>query len=112
MIFFLSLFVFFQGWIFESKRYTEDAGCAITAGIPVKFGTAHGRLRPEVGSAKCIGVCGKKGVPRVSPIFDTSDQKSTPPTVFLRTKQTFFSLTVCRLVQYLPNGREKTGFLS
>ena len=43
-----------------------------TADIPVKFGTAHGESRPEVGSTKCIGACGEKGVPRVSRIFDTS----------------------------------------
>ena len=38
--------------------YTEDAGCAITTGIPVKFGTTHGRSRLEVGSAKCIDLYG------------------------------------------------------
>ena len=27
----------------KTINYTEDAGCAITTGIPVKFGTAHGR---------------------------------------------------------------------
>ena len=38
--------------------YTEYAGWAVKAGIPVKFGTAHGRSRPEVGRAKCIDVYG------------------------------------------------------
>ena len=33
-------------------HYTGYAGWAVTAGIPVKFGTAHDRLRPEVGSTK------------------------------------------------------------
>ena len=57
------------------SMHTGYAGCAITAGIPVKFGTAHGRLRPEVGSTKCIGACGKKGVPQVSRIFGTNKTK-------------------------------------
>ena len=39
--------------------YTKYAGCAITAAIPVKFGTAHGRSRPDVGSAKCIDAYGR-----------------------------------------------------
>ena len=42
--------------------YTEYAGCALTAGIPVKFGAAHGRSRPEVGSTKRIDVYGRGGV--------------------------------------------------
>ena len=48
--------------MFPVKRpgdYTEYAGCAITAAIPVKFGTAHGRSRPEVGSTKCIDAYGR-----------------------------------------------------
>ena len=47
----------------ECCYYTECAGCAITAGIAMKFGTAHGRLRLGVGGAKCIGSYGRKGVP-------------------------------------------------
>ena len=31
-------------------------------GIPVKFGTAHGRSRLEIGSAKCIDVYESAGV--------------------------------------------------
>ena len=43
---------------------TEYAGWAVTAGIPVKFDTAHGRSRPEVGSTKCIDVYGSgRGFP-------------------------------------------------
>ena len=38
-------------------------GLAVTACIAVKFGTAHGRSRLGVGSAKCIGSYGRKGVP-------------------------------------------------
>ena len=41
---------------------TGYAGLAVTARIPVNFGAAHGRSRPEVGSAKCIGAYGRKGV--------------------------------------------------
>ena len=43
--------------------YTGDAGGAVTAGIAMKFGTAHGRSRLGVGGAKRIGSYGKKGVP-------------------------------------------------
>ena len=70
----------------SSFMYTEYAGCAVTAAIPVKFGTAHGRSRPEVGSAKCLGASGKKGVSLFSQIFGTSDQKITPPTDILGPK--------------------------
>ena len=44
-------------------------GLAVTAGIAVKFGTAHGRSRPAVGGAKCIGSYGRKGVPPAPCIF-------------------------------------------
>ena len=46
--------------------YTEYAGWAVTAGIPVKFGTAHGRSRPEVGSGFPIEAYGNRGVSRPS----------------------------------------------
>ena len=42
--------------------YTEYVGCAITAAIPVKFGNAHGRSRPEVGSGFPIDAYGSRGV--------------------------------------------------
>ena len=96
--------------------YTEYAGCAVTAGIPVNDPlasnaplkcTAHGRSRPEVGSAKCIDVYGRGGVSWQSCILDTSVKKSTPSTTFLRPTQNFFLLTVCRLNQYLLHGSEK-----
>ena len=45
-----------------APSYAVCAGCAITMGIHVKFGTAHGGLRPEVGSTKCIDVNGSGGV--------------------------------------------------
>ena len=38
-------------------------GLALTAGIAMKFGTAQGRSRLDVGSAKCIDSYGRKGVP-------------------------------------------------
>ena len=53
-------------------QYTGDAGCAITTGIPVKFGTAHGLSRPEVGSSKRIDVYGSGGVSRPSLIIGNS----------------------------------------
>ena len=40
-------------------------GLALTAGIAMKFGTAHGRSRLGVGGAKCIGSYDRKGVPPV-----------------------------------------------
>ena len=43
-------------------RYTGDAGWAVMTGIPVIFGNAHGRSRPEVGSMKCIDAYGGRGV--------------------------------------------------
>ena len=93
--------------------YTGYAGCAITAGIPVKFGTAHGIIsRPEVGSSKCIDVYGRKGVAPFSRIFGTIDQKIIPPTIFLRSVQNFYSLTLCNLDKYLQKGSKKSGFLS
>ena len=73
--------------------YTGDAGCAITTRIPVNFGTgawqmanfgAHGKSRPEVGSAKCIGSYGRKGVTSSPRNFGTSLQKIITPTDFLR----------------------------
>ena len=42
------------------------AGWIVTARIPVNFGTAHGRSRPEVGSTKRSGASDKKGVSQVS----------------------------------------------
>ena len=87
-------------------------GLAVTAGIPVKFGTAHGRLRQELGSAKCIGAYGEKGVPRVCQKVGTSQQRNITPTIFLRPKQNFDSLTVCTLKQYLQNGSENKMLLS
>ena len=41
----------------------RGCGLAVTAGIAMKFGTAHGRSRPAVGGAKCIGSYGRKEVP-------------------------------------------------
>ena len=78
----------------------------------MKFGTAHGRLRPVVGSAKCIGAYREKGVPWACRKFGTSQQKSITPTTFLRAKPNFDSLTICSLEQYLQNGSENKILLS
>ena len=41
---------------YAPRRNRPAYACwAVTAGIPVKFGTAHGRSRPEVGNTKCTG---------------------------------------------------------
>ena len=87
--------------------YTEDAGCAITTGIPVKFGIAHGRSRPEGGSMKRVDVYGSRGVSQISRIFGKSVQNIITTTDFLRPKHNFFSLTVWNLDLYLRNGSEK-----
>ena len=52
--------------------YTGYAGWAVTAAIPVKFGTTHGISRPEVGSTKCIDVYGRGGVSAACRNFGTS----------------------------------------
>ena len=72
--------------------YTGYAGCAITAGIPVKFGTAHGRSRPEVGGAKCIDVYGSGGVSRPSLVLGNSEQNIIAIFDILRTIHNFYSL--------------------
>ena len=78
----------------------------------MKFGTAHGTSRPEVGSTKCIGACGRKGVAPAPRISGTSDENIMTPTIILRPKHNLFSLTVCSLEQYLQNGSENNIFLS
>ena len=92
----------------DLPHYTEYAGCAITAGIPVKFGTAHGRSRPDVGSAKRIDVYGSGGVSRPSRIPGESDHNIISLTHLVRPKRNFYSLTICNLDQYLPNGSGKS----
>ena len=82
-------------FLFVGGSYTEDAGLAFTAGIPMKFRSAHGRLRPEVGSGFLIDGCARKWVPPSSRIFGTSDKEINPPTALLRPIQNLFSLTVC-----------------
>ena len=74
--------------------YTGYAGCHITAGIPVKFGTAHGGSRPEVGSAKRIDVYGSEGLSRPCRIFSESEGNIIIHTDSLRPKHNFSSLTV------------------
>ena len=93
-------------------KYSLYAGWAVTAAIPVKFGTAHGRSGPEVGSAKCIEAYGSGGVSRPSRILGKPEQNIISPTHVLRPKQNFYSLTICTLDQYLPNGSEKSGLIS
>ena len=101
----LTIFSFF-------RFHTRYAGWPVTVGISVKFGTAHGRSRPEVGSTKCIDVYGKGGVSRPSRISGKSEQNVMTPTHVLRPKHNFYSLTFCRLVQYFPNGSDMNTLLS
>ena len=79
--------------IIQTHEYTEYAGLAVTAGIPVKFGTAHGRSGAEVGSTKRIEFYRSRAVSRPSRIFCKSDQKCDTSSGFLRPKHNFFSLT-------------------
>ena len=72
----------------------------LTMGIPVKFCTAHGASRPEVGNGFRIDAHGRKGLSPCSCIFGTCLQQNITPTAFLVSKQNFFSLTVCRLNHY------------
>ena len=85
------------------RGYTGDAGLAVTAGIPVKFGIAHDKSVPEVGSAKRIGACARKGVPLAPQVFGTSKQIIITPTGLLRPIHNFCSVTICSWVQYLQN---------
>ena len=77
----------------KGKLY-RVCGLAIMAGIAVKFGTTHGRSRPAVGGAKCIGSYGRKGVPPAPCIFGTCQQKMKTPTEFLRPIYNFYYLTI------------------
>ena len=81
----------------HSRKYTGYAGWAVTAGIPVKFGTAHGISRPEVGSMKCIDAYGRKGVSQPSLVIVNSYHTKTAHTDLLRPNANFLSLTMCRL---------------
>ena len=76
------------------KAIYRVCGLAITAGIAVKFSTTHGRSRPAVGGAKCIGSYGRKGVPPAPCIFGTCQQKMKTPTEFFRPIYNFYSLTI------------------
>ena len=78
-----------------NTQYTEDVGWAVTAGIPVKIGIAHGKSVPEIGSAKRIGAYGRKGVPPAPQISGTSEQKIIPPTDLLIPIHNIYSLTIC-----------------
>ena len=78
-----------------ASRLYRVCGLAVTADIPVKFGTAHGRLRPEVGSAKCIDVYGSGGVSRPSLVLGNSEQYTIDMFDILRTIHNFYSLTMC-----------------
>ena len=90
---------------------TEYAGWAVTSGIPVKFGTAHGRSTLVVGSGFLIEAYGSRGVSRPSLVIRNSNQNVCAITDLLSPKQNFFSLTVCRLDQYLLNSSKNTVLL-
>ena len=87
-------------------------GLAVTAGIPVKFSTAHGRAILEVGSTKRINAYGSRWVSRRFLVIGNSRHRITANTDFFRPKHNFYSFTVCNLDQYFPNDSEKSGFLS
>ena len=70
-------------------------GLAVTAGIPMKFGTVHGRSTLEVGSAKCIDVYGSGEDSRPSLVLGNSEQNIIAIFDILRTIHNFYSLTMC-----------------
>ena len=78
----------------------------------MKFGTAHGRSRPEVDSTKCIDVYGSGGVYRPYRVIWYAQLKTIVLFDILRTKQNFFSLTAWSWDQYLQNGSEIKVVLS
>ena len=53
----------------RGSTYTGYAGWHVTAGIPMKFCTAHGRLIPEVGNGFRTDIYGRKGVSLSPRIF-------------------------------------------
>ena len=95
----------------QKSGFTEYAGWAVTAGIPVKFCSAHGRSTPEVGSGFPIETYGSNGVSRPSLVIGNSNQNISANTDLLSRKQNFYSLTVCRLDQYLLYGSKNTVLL-
>ena len=60
----------------------------------MKFGTAHGRSRPEVSSAKYIDFYGRGEVSQPSLEIGTSDQQIIAPIDLLMPEPNFYSLTV------------------
>ena len=72
---------------------------------------AHGRSRPEVGSAKCIDVYGSGGVSWPSLVLGNSEQNIIDIFDILRTIHNFYSLTVCSWDQYLLNRSENKVLL-
>ena len=64
--------------------YAAYVGCAIPMTITVKFGTAHGRSRPEVGSTERTDAYAmvEKGLPH-SPVMLVHLIKKTTPPMFL-----------------------------
>ena len=73
--------------------------------------SVHGRSTPEVGSRFPIEAYGSRGVSRPSLVIGYSNQNISANTDLLSPKQNFYSLTVCRLDQYLLNGSENTVLL-
>ena len=61
----------------------------------MKFSTAHGRSRLGVGSAKCIGSYGRKGVPRPPVILVLLSKNYPPPLPTFRGQDKTFSRLLC-----------------
>ena len=80
--------------VYSIQTLYRVCGLAVMAGIAVKFGTTHGRSRPAVGGAKCIGSYGRKGVPPAPSIFGTCQQNMITPTELLRPIYNFYVLTI------------------
>ena len=94
-------------FIGKGKIYTEYAGLEKTAESAV----AYGREKTEMLVPNCIGSYGSKAVSWPPCVIRISEQKIRVMTGKLGLKLNFFSLTVCRLDQYLTNGSENTVLL-
>ena len=67
----------------------------------MKLSTVHARSRLKIGNRFHIDGNGRKGVSLFSQILRNSEQEINNPTGFLRPIQTFLSLAVCTLDEFI-----------
>ena len=110
-----------QGWLWKGRRarnrgiirrvypYTEYAGWALTASIPVNFSNAHGKSWQEVGSTERIWE--RRGYPG-PPNFSVVLTKILSPLLTCCGQNTTFSrLLFFRLHHNLPHSSGKTSLV-